>query len=223
MKEVYAFLDQLKENNNRPWFEEHRAAYEACLGEMVSFADELLQEMNTHDVIENPSGKKCLHRIYRDTRFSKDKTPYKNHWGGRLRRAGAHRRGSYYFHFEPGNSFLGGGFWGPNKDDLKQVRMHLAADPSEYLEVIQSSDFRETFGQVRGEQLKTSPKDFDSGHEFIDLLRNKQFLLMIPLKDEDIFKPDLAAYVSDNFKKMRPYFDVMTTFLTTDLNGEDLI
>ncbi|WP_304235055.1 DUF2461 domain-containing protein [Jiulongibacter sediminis] len=223
MQEVYAYLQKLKENNNRRWFEQHRDEYEACLEKMVEFADDLLVEMNSHDVIENPSGKKCLHRIYRDTRFSKDKTPYKKHWGGRLRRAGAYRRGSYYFHFEPGNSYLGGGFWGPNKEDLKQIRIHLAAEPSEYLEIINSKEFKAAFGEVRGEQLKTSPKDFDTDHENVELLRYKQFLLVIPLKDEDIFEPNLAARVSDNFKKMRPYFNVMSAYLTTDLNGEELI
>jgi uncharacterized protein (TIGR02453 family) len=223
MKKVYTFLEQLKENNNRLWFEKHRFEYEACLEQILLFADDLLIEMNNHDFIETPSGKKCLHRIYRDTRFSKDKTPYKNHWSGRLRRAGAHRRGSYYFHFEPGKSFLAGGFWRPEKDDLKQLRMHFESDPSEYLEVVESQGFIKTFGEVKGEKLKTCPKDFDSDSEHLDLLRHKQFLLIIPLNDKDILKPGLAKLVSENFRAMMPYFNVMSSYLTTNLNGEELV
>lgn len=96
-----AFLKQLKKNNNRDWFAAHKNTYQKELGGIELFAEALLSEMNKHDVIETVSGKKSLHRIYRDVRFSKDKTPYNTHWGGSFKRAGKQRRGSYYFHIEP--------------------------------------------------------------------------------------------------------------------------
>nr|WP_255524632.1 DUF2461 domain-containing protein [Pedobacter riviphilus] len=109
----FEFLSLLKNNNEREWFNDHKIAYQKEHTYIASFAQDLLDLMNTHDVIETPSGKKSLYRIYRDTRFSNDKTPYKTHWSGSFKRAGKQRRGGYYFHIEPGNSFVAGGFFGP--------------------------------------------------------------------------------------------------------------
>ena len=107
----FKFLKDLKKNNNRDWFTENKKRYQNEHEEIISFADALLTKMNEHDVIETPSGKKSLFRIYRDVRFSKDKSPYKTHWAGGFKRATAARRGGYYFHIQPGDqSFIGGGF-----------------------------------------------------------------------------------------------------------------
>ncbi|MGZ4157514.1 MAG: DUF2461 family protein, partial [Bacteroidia bacterium] len=92
------FLKQVKKNNNRDWFNSHKEKYLSEHEDIIAFADALLYEMNKHDVIETPSGKKSLHRIYRDTRFSKEKTPYKTNWSGSFKRATKRRRGGYYFH-----------------------------------------------------------------------------------------------------------------------------
>src|SRR4051812_25720472 len=100
---AFDFLEQLKLNNDREWFAENKPVYQEQLVHLAAFASSLLQVMNTHDVIETPSGARSLYRIYRDVRFSKDKTPYSTYWGGRFRRAGSQRRGGYYYHFEPGN------------------------------------------------------------------------------------------------------------------------
>ena len=103
------FLKALSENNNREWFTENKKHYEQEHADIVAFADALLAKMNEHDVIETPSGKKSLFRIYRDVRFSKDKSPYKTNWAGGFTRATAARRGGYYFHLQPdGESFIGG-------------------------------------------------------------------------------------------------------------------
>src|SRR6202142_3482268 len=107
----FEFLKLVKKNNNRDWFAVHKERYLLELSQIEAFADALLLEMNKHDVIETPSGKKSLHRIYRDTRFSKEKTPYKTNWSGSFKRATKKRRGGCYFHIEAGNSFIAGGFW----------------------------------------------------------------------------------------------------------------
>ena len=106
------FLKKIKKNNNREWFTEHKDAYEQEREIVIEFADDLLSKIKKHDNIETVSGKKSLYRIYRDVRFSKDKTPYKTIWSGSFSRATKLLRGGYYFHIEPGNSFIGGGFWG---------------------------------------------------------------------------------------------------------------
>lgn len=217
------FLKQLKKNNNRDWFAAHKERYLLELSQIEGFVDDLLLEMNKHDVIENPSGKKSLHRIYRDTRFSKDKTPYKNNWGGGFKRATKHRRGGYYFHIEPGNTFAAGGFWDPEPKDLKRIRDEFAHDASPVRKILKNKAFINTFGSLEGEQVKTTPKGFDADNAAIDLIRYKQFLLVHKFSDKEVLADDFLKQVNDTFKKMRPFFDYMTEVLTTDLNGVSIV
>lgn len=222
MVKVFRFLEGLQNNNNRNWFEANRSEYESCQNTVISLAERLLEEIRKHDLIETASGKKSLHRIYRDVRFSKDKTPYKSNWSGGFRRATAQRRGGYYFHLEPGKSYLAGGFWGPNKEDLKLIREHLEVESDDYRQITDSADFKRTFGSVLGDQLKKSPKGFDPESTNIDLLRFQQFVLKHELSDDKIFSPNFPSKASEIFQKMRPYFDLMSNFLTTDLNGIEI-
>jgi uncharacterized protein (TIGR02453 family) len=222
-KENLDFLKKLGSNNNRDWFSDNKALYQAQLDNMISFADELLGKMNEHDTIETPTGKKSLYRIYRDVRFSKDKSPYKTHWSGGFKRATKQLRGGYYFHIQPGNnSFIGGGFWGPNKEDLLRIREDIAMDDSEMRSIITSKDFVDTFGQLDGEQLKSAPKGFDKEHPAIDLLRYKQFIFGKNFTDAEVLKGDFVDVANETFKKMRPFFDYMSEVLTTDSNGSPL-
>ncbi|AYL99068.1 DUF2461 domain-containing protein [Mucilaginibacter celer] len=217
------FLEQLRENNERNWFNANKPTYLKELANIELFAGELLRLMNVHDVIETPSGKKSLHRIYRDTRFSLDKTPFKTNWSGGFKRAGKSRRGGYYFHIEPGNSFVGGGFWGPNADDLKRIREEIAYDATRLREILNSDLFISNFGQLEGEQLKTTPKGFDADNEAIDLLRYKQFLLRRRFTDEEVLSDDFLYKMNEGFKAMRPFFDYMSEVLSTDINGIEII
>lgn len=148
----FEFLSLLKNNNEREWFNEHKTAYQKELVYIESFAQGLLDLMNTHDVIETPSGKKSLYRIYRDTRFSNDKTPYKTHWSGSFKRAGKQRRGGYYFHIEPGNSFVAGGFFGPSPQDLKLIRENISFDAEPLRAILNDKTFISSFEALKGEQ-----------------------------------------------------------------------
>ncbi|QXU44017.1 DUF2461 domain-containing protein [Pedobacter sp. D749] len=218
----FEFLRLLKNNNEREWFNDHKADYQKELAYVESFAQDLLDLMNTHDVIETPSGKKSLYRIYRDTRFSNDKTPYKIHWSGSFKRAGKQRRGGYYFHIEPGNSFVAGGFFGPSAQDLKLIRENITFDAGPLREILSDKTFIASFETLKGEQLKTAPKGFDGDHQDIDLLRYKQFLLIHRFADQEVLSKDYLAYCNQEFKNMRPFFDYMSEILTTDANGMDL-
>ena len=213
------FLKLLKKNNNREWFAAHKERFLLEQQKMVDFADALLFEMNKHDVLETLSGKKSLYRIYRDTRFSKDKTPYKTNWAGGFQRATKKRRGGYYFHIEPGNSFVSGGFWGPEPKDLKRIRDEFAYDAAPMRKILKSKSFINTFGNLKGEQIKTSPKGFSSDNAAIDLIRYKQFLLVKKFTDKEVMNDKFVNQVNDTFKKMRSFFYYMTEVLTTDENG----
>lgn len=213
------FLNLLKKNNNRDWFNEHKERYLKELADMEAFAADLLAEMNRHDVIETATGKKSLHRIYRDVRFSKEKTPYNTHWGGGFKRATKQRRGSYYFHITPGNSFIAGGFWGPEPGDLKRIRDEFAYDAKPFRKILKNKNFINSFGSLQGEQIKTSPKGFDAGDDAIDLLRYKQFLLIKRFTDKEVLSDNFIKTVNDTYRHMRPFLDYMSELLSTDTNG----
>jgi uncharacterized protein (TIGR02453 family) len=216
------FLRQLKENNNRDWFNAHKDLFLNEQSHIEHFADALLNEMNVHDLIETPSGKKSLHRIYRDTRFSKEKIPYKNNWSGRFTRATKQLRGGYYFHIEPGNSFLAGGFFAPNAEDIKRIREDISFDPAPLRTILNSTSFIKTFGTLEGEKLKTTPKGFVAEDDAIELLRYKQFLLIRHFTDRDVTSEDFLKEANQTFKNMRPFFDYMSMVLTTDGDGLDV-
>jgi len=219
---AFGFLKQLKKNNNREWFHAHKDEYDIQFVFIEAFADGLLGELNIHDSIETPSGKKSLQRIYRDTRFSKEKIPYKNHWSGGFKRATKQRRGGYYFHLEPGNTFIGGGFQAPNPQDLKRIREDISADARPLREILASKPFEETFGTLKGEQVKTTPKGFDASDDAIDLLRYKQFLLIKRFTDDEVLSPLFLCKVNEVYRNMRPFFDYMSEVLTSDINGLEL-
>ena len=221
-KSNFQFLKDLSENNNRDWFAQNKTVYEREHSNTIGFADTLLDGLNKHDLIATPSGKKSLFRIYRDVRFGKDKSPYKSHWSGSFKRATGQLRGGYYFHIEPGNSVVAGGFWGPNAEDIKRIRQEISADSSELRAIINSKLFKEHFGHLEGQQVKTAPKGFGTQDPEIDLLRYKQFLLTKKFKDQDVLSSNFAKQIDDTFKAMRPFFDFMSNVLTSNANGEDI-
>jgi uncharacterized protein (TIGR02453 family) len=216
------FLKKIKANNNRDWFADNKPLYQEELEKMQAFAEELLLGMNSHDNIDTPSGKKSLHRIYRDVRFSKNKSPYKENWGGGFHRATQQLRGGYYYHIEPGNSFVGGGFWGPNKDDLARIRQAIDHSQQEFREVFADPTFIKTFGELKGDGVKTAPKGYSVDHPAIDLLRKKQFVVMRQFSDKEVLSADFLGEVVQTFKNMRPYLNLMSEVLTTDVNGVPL-
>lgn len=216
------FLKLLKENNNREWFHLHKDEYDIEYAFIEAFANGLLVELNMHDLIDTATGKKSLQRIYRDTRFAKEKIPYKNHWAGSFKRATKQRRGGYYFHIEPGNTFIGGGFQAPNPQDLNRIREDISADARPLRKIIGSKSFKDTFETLKGEQVKTTPKGFNANNEAIDLLRYKQFLLIRRFTDEEVLSSSFLNKVNEVYKHMRPFFNYMSEVLTNDGNGLEL-
>ena len=218
-KGVFDFLKELKNNNNRDWFEAHKTDFKKHQSEVKSFLEAVKTNLNHHDDIE----KMKLFRIYRDVRFSKDKTPYKSHFAGSFSRLGAHLRGGYYVHLKPGESFLATGFWDPNKEDLFRIRKELEMDADEFRKVINQKELKETWGKLSGDELKTAPKGFDKEHPDIDLIRKKQFVFVRNFTDKEVLSPAFLDEVDKSFKAIRPYFDLMSDILTTNLNGESVL
>lgn len=213
------FLILLKENNNRDWFNSNKELFLQEQKLIENFADGLLKLLGTHDYIETPSGKKSLHRIYRDSRFSLDKTPYKTNWSGSFRRATSQLRGGYHFHLEAGNSFIGGGFQAPSSPDLKLIRNEISHDVLPLRKILASKAFINTFGGIQGKQLKTVPQGYDLTSEGIDLLRFQQFRLRKYFTDQEVLSPGFMTEANEAFKTMRPFLNFMSAALTSDKNG----
>ncbi len=222
-KDSVDFLNDLSKNNNREWFNAHKDRYTKAHNNIIAFADALLAEMNKHDKIETASGKKSVFRIYKDVRFSKDKTPYNTHWSGAFKRATKKLRGGYYFRIEPGNTFLAGGFFGPESNDMKRIRQDIDANYNDWRNLLSDQPLVKTFGNMRGHKLGSAPRGYAKDHPAIDLLRHKQFLFKYEFTDEEVCSLEFLHTVNDVFKKMRPFFDYMSEVLTTDANGISVV
>ena len=216
---TFKFLKQLQKNNNRDWFNSNKQLYLDEYQKVMDFVENLLEQMNKHDNLAPMTPKQSLFRIYRDVRFSKDKSPYKNHFSGRMKRATKWLRGGYYYNLEPGNTIIAGGFWAPNAADLLRIRQEIAADDKPLRKIIASAKFKKTFGTLDGETVKTAPKGFKRDHPAIDLLRHKQFLVHRKFTNKEVHDDKFLSEAIKTFKNMRPFFDYMSEVLTTDING----
>ncbi len=213
------FLKDLKKNNDRDWFAKHKDRYLAECENMAFFSEALLTGLRKQDHIETESGKKSLYRIYRDVRFSEDKTPYKTTFNGGFKRATKLLRGGYYFHIEPSNSFIAGGFFGPNPEDLKRIRQDIDHNHEEWRTILKNKTFTKYFNQLQGECVKTAPRGYLNDHPVIDLLRHKQFLLRRNFSNEEVLSPAFPEEALKTYRAMKPFFDHMSQVLTTDANG----
>lgn len=216
---IFSFLTQLDQNNNREWFDRHKSDFKVLQEEVKEFGENLFKLINDHDSLE----KFKLFRIYRDVRFSKDKTPYKTHFGMEFKRTKPMLRGGYYLHLAPKKSFLACGFWGPESADLMRIRKEFEIDASEFRNIIQHNEFKDKWGELEGEELKTAPKGFNKNHPNIDLIRKKQYLFTHHFKPKESMQNDFDQKLNEALKTVRPIVDYMTEVLTTDLNGESVL
>ena len=218
-KNTISFLKELKLNNNREWFNENKDRFNNIQSQVKIFVQEVNDSLNVSDNIE----KIKIFRIYRDLRFSKDKTPYKKNIGMAFHRAKPELRGGYYLEISADESFIAVGFWNPNKEDLLRIRKEIEIDGQEFKRIVNQKKIKEIWGDLKGDEVKTSPKGFTSDHEYIDLIKKKQFIFIKKLKEKDIldekFQNELVSY----FESIRPFFDYMSEVLTTNLDGESII
>jgi uncharacterized protein (TIGR02453 family) len=216
---LYSFFTQLKQNNNRDWFLDNKAEFKTLEGEVKLFMKEIEQRLQLHDKIE----KAKIFRIYRDVRFSKNKTPYKNHFGIAFHRQKYALRGGYYIHLEPDNSFLGVGFWAPSPNDLFRIRKELEFDAVELRNLMEDANLKKLWGGLLGDEVKTAPKGFSKEHSNIDLIKKKQFIFIKNFSNQEVLDQNFIHLIDYYFRSIRPFFDYMSNVLTTDLNGESLL
>jgi len=218
--EVLEFFKNLEKNNNRDWFNEHKIEFKKIETDVKKTYASLFNMLKTHDDVDQFK----MFRIYRDVRFSKNKLPYKTHFGGTFHRKKPELRGGYYLHIAPNNeSFIATGFWEPNASDLQRIRKEFEMDATEMRNIINEKSFKSVWGELAGDELKTAPRDFDKDHPAIDLIKKKQYIFVKKYTDKEVLSDDFLEHVNASFKVIRPYFDYMSEVLTTNLNGESII
>ena len=215
------FFKKLEKNNDRDWFNENKPEFKSIEKEVKAFYQKVFENLNKHDEID----KLKIFRIYRDVRFSKNKLPYKTHFGGSFHRVKPRLRGGYYLHIQPNNeSFIATGFWEPEPADLLRIRKEFEMDDDEIREILANKNFNRVWGDTFvGDEVKTAPKGFSKDHKAIDLIKKKQYIFTKKFTDNEILAPDFINEVDAAFKAVRPFFDYMSDVLTTDLNGVSLI
>jgi len=219
-QEILNFLKQLEKNNNRDWFNAHKKEFKTLEADVKEFYNSVLENLKVHDDID----KLKVFRIYRDVRFSKNKLPYKTHFGGSFHRTKPNLRGGYYLHIQPNNeSFIATGFWEPIKEDLLRIRKEFEMDDEEIRSIIGKASFKKIWGNFVGDEVKTAPKGFSKEHPAIDLIKKKQYIFVKKFTDKEVLDDKFIKEIDRDFKAIRPYFDYMSDVLTTNLNGELLI
>ena len=216
---IFKFFKKLEQNNNREWFEQHKPEFKKLETTVKQFGEALKDQLNQHDSIDRFK----LFRVYRDVRFSKDKTPYKTHFGLTWHRTKPEYRGGYYLHLKPNDIFLACGFWDPNPADLKRIRQEIDMDADEYSDIINEPNFKRIWGELQGDAVKTAPKGYAKDHPNIDLLGHKQHIFMVRYTEKDVAAADFLDRLDTALQAVRPFVDYMSAVLTTNADGEPLV
>ena len=215
---TFVFLRKLEANNNREWFTENRALYDAARANFVEFCDEVLQEVKTFEpTFYDTQIKDCIFRINRDVRFSKNKSPYKTHLSAAFGKGGRNSgKIDYYFHLQNEESFIGGGLWQPTTEQLAKFRQEIDYAPDTLKEIILSEDFKKHFPLIYGEKLKRAPKGYAEDHPDIELLRYKEMFFWKKFSNEEIKSPGFKADLLHHMKVLKPYLDYLNELFYGD-------
>lgn len=207
------FLRNLEKNNNREWFNENKTLYQEAQQDVISFVEKLVEEMVDFDEeMGKLEAKKSVFRIYRDTRFSKDKTPYKTNFGAGLGMGKGNKISGYYLHIEPGKSFLAGGVYKPEPSVLKTIRQEISAFGDEFLEILERDEFRNYFrGLSVEDKLKKVPQGFEKDDKMAEFLKLKHFIVTHPVSDEQLLSENAVKEFTKIFKAMKPLNDFLQT------------
>lgn len=211
------FLRELVNNNNRDWFNDNKKRYTSTVKEpFEELVEALLHKYKSRDSQVTATPKECIFRIYRDTRFSKDKTPYKTHVGALISPLGRKDQVTpgYYLHIEGGRLMIGGGAYFVPKENLEKIRAHILNNPKEFNQIIDNPSFRDCFGEIQGDRYKRLPKELKEAAITQPLLANKQWYYMTELPVDLALGEKGVDFIDSIFQKG----DALNAFLNTALN-----
>ena len=201
------FLKDLKDNNNREWFQANKPRYEKARRTFETFVDDLIPRIREIDPqIDMITAKDCVFRIYRDVRFSSDKSPYKPNMGAYIARGGKNSQmAGYYVHFEPGGCFLAGGLYMPQPEILRRLREEIYFQPEEFKKIILDKEFLNCFGMIEDSgKMKNPPKGFSKDFPDIELLKYRSYAVMHNVSDEITLRNDYLEYSAKVFGLLYP-------------------
>lgn len=220
-KEALRFLEELIANNNTEWMHDNKKRYESYKKDYHNFIEAVLSEMKPLDkTLEPLEIKNCTFRINRDIRFSKDKSPYKNNMGIWLTQ-NKNRKNSpgYYVHFEKGNSFIAGGVWCPESEELKKIRKEIAFFYEDLDKIVSNKTFKKEFKELNREEnnvLKKAPKDYDPNHPAIEFLKLKSYTCSQKIEDEWFINKDFGKKIAQKLIVLKPFNDFLSRALETE-------
>lgn len=204
----FKFLEGVQQNNHRDWFQAHKTEFEVAKANVLEFAAQLIAGLAKFDPVipADLDPRICVMRIYRDVRFSKDKSPYKENFAIAISAKGKNFDGpGYYLHIHPTDSFVAGGCWMPQPDELKAIRQEIDYNGEEIRSIIESNDFKSYFGGLdTSQKLKTVPKGYEAAHPDIEWLKLKSFTASRPLKTAELCQPDAVQKVLEGFETLYP-------------------
>jgi uncharacterized protein (TIGR02453 family) len=205
------FLKNLAKNNNREWFNENKNLYVDAHEGVISFVENLIEEIGKFDAeIGKLDAKKSLFRIYRDTRFSKNKSPYKTNFGAGLGMGKGNKISGYYLHFEPNKSFLAGGVYQPDPKILREIRKEISMNAEEFLKIVNDQNFKKLFKTLdQDEKLHKVPQGFEKDDKMADFLKLKNFIIVYDLKDDAFFDENAVKNFGKIYKAMKPLNDFL--------------
>lgn len=204
------FLTKLKKNNSREWFNQHRADYDAAKENFIELVNQILGNVGQFDQdLALLTFKDCIFRINRDIRFSKNKDPYKNNMAAYFVKGGKKSwLAGYYFHCEPGGkSFIGGGLYGGEPDQIKKVRQEIDYNWEEFKGILQNKKFKKTFGDLSREEgmsLIREPKGYEKDNPAIDYIKLKNFIVSVPVSDDELTDKALTKKIITVFTTIQP-------------------
>ena len=206
------FLKNLSKNNNREWFTENKDQYIAAQQNVLNMVENLIEKIGAFDEeIMKIDAKKSLYRIYRDVRFSKDKSPYKTNFGAGLGMGKGNKISGYYLHIEPGKSFLAGGVYQPEPSVLKEIRKEISMNAKEFQEILQQDDFRNNFRGLSVEaKLQRVPNGFDKDDPMAEFLKLKNLIVVHPISDDALMQENATKNMAKIFKSMKPLNDFLS-------------
>jgi uncharacterized protein (TIGR02453 family) len=207
------FLKDLKKNNNKVWFDQHRKVYEAAKADFAGFIQKLIDLHGKKDEsIHTLVAKDCMFRINRDIRFSKDKSPYKTNFGASINNGGkkAMNTAGYYFHLEPGSCFAGGGLYMPMPEELRKVRQEIDYNFADFKKIMQSKKFKSLYRDLdRSAEYTLSrvPKGYEADNAAAEYLRLKSYVAMVHVSDADLTSKDLVKKTVAAFDALQPVIE----------------
>jgi len=213
---IISFLKDLKTNNNREWFEKNKERYKKANAYFLELVQQAIEGIGRFDEdIAHLEPKKCAYRIYRDVRFSNDKTPYKVHFGAEIVQGGR-RSGlaGYYLHIQPGESLIAGGVWHPATENLLKIRQEIDYNSKDLKKIIASKTFKSIYSEIKGDKLKKAPKGYDPAHPDIELLKFKDFLAYTVIKDNVVKSKEYLPMLINSFKILKPFNDFLNVAVT---------